>query len=78
MSGMSMEDQISALLRTIPKDCKNRDLLITKGIIKGNRSRLPTLVSNIIPHLTLSVKAKEHGALAAKCTITNTSSTSGK
>jgi len=30
---MSAEDQISAFLKSIPKDCKNGVLLITKGII---------------------------------------------
>ena len=49
---MSNEDQISAFLKTIPKDCKNGDLLIAKGIIEGDRSRFPTLVGNVIPMLT--------------------------
>jgi hypothetical protein len=74
---MSNEDQISAFLRTIPKDCKNSKLLIAKGIIEGDRSRFPTLVGNIIPHLTLSIEAKEHGVPTAKHTIDNTSSTPG-
>jgi hypothetical protein len=34
---MSNEDQISAFLKTIPKDCKNSELLIAKGIIEGDR-----------------------------------------
>ena len=33
---MSAEDQISAFLKTIPKDCKNGELLIAKGIIEGD------------------------------------------
>jgi hypothetical protein len=33
---MLAEDQISAFLKTIPKDCKNGELLITKGIIDGD------------------------------------------
>jgi hypothetical protein len=33
---MSAEDQISAFFKTIPKDCKNGRLLITKGIIEGD------------------------------------------
>jgi hypothetical protein len=75
---MSNEDQISAFLKTIPKDYKNSKLLIAKGIIEGDRSRFLTLVGNVIPHLTLSIEAKEHGAPAAKCTIANTSSTPGQ
>lgn len=46
---MSNEDQISMFLKTIPKDCNNSDLLITKGIIEGDRSRFPTLVGNVSP-----------------------------
>jgi hypothetical protein len=72
---MSPEDQISAFLKTIPKDHKNGDLLIAKGIIEGDRSQFPTLVGNIIPHLTLSIETKEPGASTAKCTIANTRST---
>jgi hypothetical protein len=75
---MSAEDQISAFLKTIPKDCKNSELLIAKGIIEGDRSRFPTLVGNVIPHLTLSIETKEPGASAAKRTIANASSTSGQ
>jgi hypothetical protein len=75
---MSNEDQISAFLKTTPKDCTNIELLITKGIIDGYRSRFPTLVGNVIPHLTLSIKVKEHGALAAKRTMANTSFTPGQ
>ena len=33
---MSAEDQISAFLKTIPKDCKNGELMIAKGIIEGD------------------------------------------
>jgi hypothetical protein len=75
---MSNEDQISAFLKTIPKDCKNSKLLIAKGIIEGDRSQFPTLVGNVIPHLTLSIVAKEHGAPAAKHTIANISSAPGQ
>jgi hypothetical protein len=75
---MSAEDQISAFLKTIPKDCKNSELLIAKGIIEGDRPRFPTLVGNVIPHLTLSIDTKEPGASAAKRTIANTSSASGQ
>ena len=73
---MSYEDQISAFLKTIPKDCKNSELLIAKGIIEGDRSRFPTLVGNVIPHLTLSIESKEPGTSVAKHTIANTSSNS--
>ena len=75
---MSAEDQISAFLKTIPKDCKNGKLLIAKGIIEGDRSRFTTLVGNVILHLTLSIDSKEYGAPAAKRTIANTSSASGR
>jgi hypothetical protein len=75
---MFNEDKISAFLKTIPKDCKNSKLLIAKGIIEGDRSRFPTLVGNVIHHLTLSNEAKEHGMPAAKHTIANTSSTTGQ
>jgi hypothetical protein len=75
---MSKEDQISAFLRTTPKDCKKSELLIAKGIIEGDRSRFPTLVGNVIPHFTLSIEAKEHGVPAAKLTIANTSSAPGQ
>jgi hypothetical protein len=33
---MLAEDQISAFLKMIPKDCKNGELLIAKGIIEGD------------------------------------------
>ncbi len=66
---MSNEDQINAFLRMIPKDIKNSDLLIAKCIIEGDRSWFPTLVGNVIPYLSLSIAAKEHGASTAKCTI---------
>jgi hypothetical protein len=75
---MSAEDQISAFLKTIPKDCKNGKFLIAKGMIEGDQSWFATLVGNVIPHLTLSIAAKEFGAQAAKCTIANMSSTSGR
>ena len=75
---MSAKDQISAFLKTIPKDCKNSKLLIAKGIIEGDRPRFPTLVGNVIPHLTLSIDTKEPGASFAKRTIANTSSASGQ
>jgi hypothetical protein len=52
---LSVEDHISAFLKTTPKDCKNSELLIAKGIIEGDQSRFPTLVGNVIPHLTLSI-----------------------
>jgi hypothetical protein len=75
---MLAEDQKSAFLKTILKDCKNGELLITKGIIEGDRSWFPTLVGNVIPHLTLSINTKEPGAKSAKCTVANASSTSGR
>jgi hypothetical protein len=53
---MSNEDQISAFLKTIPKDCKHSKLLIAKGIIEGDRSHFPTLLGNVIPHLTLPIE----------------------
>ena len=56
---MSNEDKRSVFLQTIAKDCKNIKLLIAKGIIEGDRSQLPTMVGNVIPHLTLSMEAKE-------------------
>src|SRR5512144_305104 len=64
--------------KTIPKDCKNSELLIAKGIIEGDRSRFPTLVGNVIPHLTLSIESKEPGVSFAKRTIANTSSATGQ
>jgi hypothetical protein len=42
----------------ISKDCKNSKLLIAKGIIETDRSWFPTLVGNVILHLTLSIEAK--------------------
>ena len=75
---MSNKDQISAFLETIPKACKNSELLIAKGIIEGDRSRFPTLVGNVIPHLSLSIETKKHGVSVAKRTIANTSSASRK
>jgi hypothetical protein len=75
---MSAEDQISAFLMTIPKDYKNSKLLITMVIIEGDQSRFPSLVGNVIPHLTLSIDSKEPGASVAKSTIANTSSASGR
>ena len=75
---MSSEDQISALLKMIPKDYRNSKLLIAKDIIEGDRSQCPTLAGNVIPHLTLSTEAKEHSKYAAKCTISNISSSSGQ
>ena len=58
----SNEDQISAFLKTIPKNFMNSKLLIAKGIIDGDRTWFPTLVGNVIPHLTMSIEAKEQGA----------------
>jgi hypothetical protein len=75
---MLAEDQISVFLKTIPKDCKNSKLLIAKVIIEGDQSRFPTLVGNVIPHLTLSIDTTEFGAQAVKRTIANTNSTSGR
>ena len=75
---MSKEDKVSAFLRTIPKDSKNSRILIAKGIIKHDRSRFPTRVGNVIHHLALSIKAKEHGMPNAKCIIANMNSTSGQ
>ena len=69
---MSNEDQISAFLKTIPKDCKNAELVIAKGIIEGDRARFPTLIGNVIPHLSLSIETKDRGAAVGKRTIANT------
>jgi hypothetical protein len=74
---MSAEDQISAFLKMFLKDCKNGKLHIAKSMIKGDQSGFPTLVGNLIPHLTLSIDTKEPGAQAAKRTIANASSTFG-
>ena len=68
---MSNKDQIGAFLKTIPKDCKNGDLLIAKGIIEGGPSWFPTLVGNVIPMLTPNIKTKEHSAQVPKCMIAN-------
>lgn len=69
---MSNEDQISAFLKTILKDCKNRELVIAKGIIEGDRVCLPTIIGNVIPHLSLSIDTKDCGAAVVKPTIANT------
>ena len=53
------EDQINTFLKTIPKDSKNDELVIAKGSIEGERSRLSTLVGNGIPHLFVSINTKE-------------------
>jgi hypothetical protein len=71
---MFNEDQISGFLKTIPKDCKIRNMAFTNDIIEGVKSWLPSLVGNVIPHLSLSIETKEHSASAAKCTIINASS----
>ena len=55
----------------IPKDCKNSELVISKGIIEGNRSRSPMLISMVIPHLSLSIVSRERGTSDAKRTIAN-------
>ncbi len=34
---LSEPDRISAFIQTIPKDCKNTELVISKGIIEGDR-----------------------------------------
>ena len=73
---MSNEDQISAFLKTIPKDCKNGDLLIAKGIIEGDRSRFPTLVGNVIPMLTPNIESRERSAHVPKRTIANAATSS--
>ena len=75
---MSNKDQISVFLKMIPKDWNDSELLIAKGNIEGDRSWFPTLVVTVVPHLTLSIEAKEHGAPAAKWTIANTSSIPGQ
>ena len=68
---MSNEDQISAFLKTIPKDCKNGELVITKGIIERDRSCFPTLVGNVIPMLSPTINTKEHGVPVPKRMIAN-------
>lgn len=75
---MFNEDQISVFLVTIPKDCKNSELLITKDIIEGDRSWFLTLVGNVISQLMVYIEAKEHSAPAAKRTIVNTISVPGQ
>ena len=52
---LSEPDRMSAFLQTIPKDCKNSELVISKGIIEGDRSQFPTLISMVIPHLSVSI-----------------------
>ena len=64
---MSEEDKISAFLKTIPNDCKNSELGITWGTIKGDRSWFPTLIGTVTPHLSLSIESREQGASDAKC-----------
>ena len=58
---LSKTDRISAFLQTIPKNCKNSELVIAKGIIEGDRSRFPMLISMVIPHLSLSIASRERG-----------------
>ena len=55
---LSGEDKISAFLKMIPKDCKNRELGISQGIIEGDRSWFPTLIGTVISHLSLSMSHK--------------------
>ena len=69
---------MSALFKTIPKDCQNSKLLITKSIIEGDRSRFLILVGNGVPHLTLSIKAKEHCMPISKHIIDNMNSAFGE
>ena len=76
VTNMSNKDQISAFLKTILKDCNNMELMITKGIIEGDRSRFITLFGNVIPHLMLSIDKNNCCAAVAKCTITNTNTES--
>ena len=75
---LSEADRISAFLQTIPKDCKNSELVIAKGIIEGDRSRFPTLISTVIPHLSLSIVSRERGTSDAKRTIANARSDPGR
>ena len=51
-TGMSKEDKISSFLKTIPKTEKHSELGIAWGIIEGDRSRFPTLIGLVIPHLS--------------------------
>ncbi len=46
---MSNEDQISAFLKMIPKDCKNGNLLIAKGTIEGTDPVSPHLSGMLSP-----------------------------
>ncbi len=69
---MSKEDKISSFLKTISMNCKNSELGIAWGIIKGNMSRFPTLIGTVIPHLSLCIELQEQGAPNAKHTIANT------
>ncbi len=71
---MSDKDKISTFLTTIPKVCKNSELVIAWGIIEGDRSQFPTLIGTFIPHLSLSIDSREWGATDAKHTIANASS----
>ncbi len=48
---LSKPDRISAFLQAIPKDCKNIEVVISKGIIEGDRSRFHMLISTVIPNL---------------------------
>ena len=64
-------------LKTIPKDCKNSELGIARGITEGDRSWFPTLIGAVIPHLSLSIESCERGVTDAKCTIANTRSNPG-
>ena len=74
---MSKEDKISSFLKTISMNCKNSELGIAWGIIKGNMSRFPTLIGTVIPHLSLCIELQEQGAPNAKHPIANTCSDSG-
>lgn len=65
MAGMAMrmsnEDQISAFLKTIPKDCKNGKQVMAKSIIEGDRLRVPILVKYFISMLSLTINTKKSG-----------------
>ena len=52
--------------------------MIAKGIIEGDRSRFPTLISKVIPHLSLSIASRERGTSDAKRTIANARSDPGR
>ena len=75
---LSEEDKISAFLKSISKDCKNSELGNAWGIIEGDRSRFPTLIGTVIPHLSLSFESQEWGASDAKHAITNARSDPGQ